>query len=184
MESIRDILIWCRSFPENIDALPRAGSLNTNRMNDELFCEWIGTLLRLLRLLSSGMVRQNSFLRDSAISSLTNLIKYSKMPTFLRNAVGLRFIAWLRRWDIFDETAATGMLAQRSELYELVIELLDTGQLAIERDRPDIERFLRWTDSWSAEKKEYLDVALYTLRDRYPVPGLWDLVTGVDPMKT
>ena len=54
--------------------------------------------------------------------------------------------------------------------------LIDAVVIEVTDDREALRRFMVWLDAWDVKRKQRVLPILDDLKERYPAPGLWDIV--------
>ena len=179
VEAVKDILTWCRKFPENEDALWRLTQLRKHLLRTDVAEEVCTASEAVLRPSTSHEVRPSSLTR----SQISTLISYlTEAPNLgsgkLRDRVDTLLVAWLRHPGSYGVDPKPYIYIQRQSYVQRVADLIDSGSLDVKADREPLKRFLLWVDCWAPERKAQIHRTLDFLKHKYPVPGLWDIVAN------
>ena len=177
IETVRDILTWCQSFPADEDALWRLTQLGRHLLREEMAEEACSTSETVLRPLILHDVHPTTVARGQIATLLCYLISAAGLHSGqLRNRVDALLLMWLRNPTSFGDDPKPHINLQLPHHVQRVVDLVVSGALSVTADPEPLERFLRWVDSWEPERKSQLYRTLDFLRHSYPAPGLWDMV--------
>jgi hypothetical protein len=107
---------------------------------------------------------------------ISHLIGISLRAPILKDTVDSLFIRWLRHPSSYGEKKSFYGVQHNSYLQRIFL-LLKGQKLDMTTDRDALIRFLHWMNLWSPEKKAQFHGIINHLRNDFPDPGLWDLVT-------
>jgi hypothetical protein len=177
VETVSHILAWCRKFNEDEDALWRLTQLGRYLQRAEVAEEVLSTSELVLRPFLSALGPIPAVARGQIATVFSLLIGAPGLRAGESRArVDTLFVAWLRNPSSYGiDPKAHGAL-QRRPYFVGVGKLLESGALTLPSDRAALERFLRWVNTWEPFWKEKLRPDLAWLKQRYPEPGLWDIV--------
>ncbi len=177
IDTVKDILKWCRKFPDHEDAIWRLTHLNGHLLNEEIGGEVISTSEIVLSSLILNKKPLRLGLRNQITILFSYLISSPKLSSNqLKNRVDTLFIAWIRYPSSFGGDLFPNISIQQLVYVERVVNLLDSGVLDLSADRSSIERFLYWVNNWKSERKSQLLSTFESLKHKYPTEGLWDIV--------
>ena len=86
------------------------------------------------------------------------------------------FKGWLRHIGTFSTSLKAPRPVQHIAMVQRVVDLLQDGQLSVDKDRGHIERFLDWVGTWKIDRKTHLVKTLQFAANHHPCPGLWERV--------
>jgi hypothetical protein len=177
VETVKNILTWCRKFPRNEDALWRLAQLKRHFLREGVLEEVIATSELLLEARLAPGERLSSTIKEQITALFSHLIDASKScPEQLRSGADALFIRWLRYPASFGDRLNLHYNFQRRNYIQRIADLLDSGDLNVVEDREALERFLRWINNWEPERKLNVHPIIRILERKYPAPGLWDIV--------
>jgi hypothetical protein len=181
VETVRDILNWCRKFSTNEDALWRMMQLKKHLLREEVAKEVCVAYETILNQRLSTNIKLT--LIDSGL--ISTLFAYLiDAPAFqegeLRNRVDELLLRWLRHPASFGNDPKPHWNIQRHSYMWHVIELIESGALSVAEDRGALERFMLWVNNWEPEQKSHIRHLINYLKRKYPAQGLWDIVKFED----
>jgi len=176
-ETVTDILTWCRNFCKDSDALWRLRQLGVHLLREEVAEEVCTTSEAVLTPLISG----NAPLRPQVVGLITNVFSYlidaPKLKwTNLRSRVDALLLIWLRNPFSFPISSGPHITVQRASFVERIGDFIAAGAIDVMTDREPLRRFLTWVNTWSGDRKLSVYTTLVSLRQKYPVSDLWDIV--------
>ena len=177
LDTVREILSWCRKFNEDEDALWRLTQLGKYLLNNEVAEEVLSTCETVLRPFLSAQ----SPIPAVAKGQIATVFSYLTDAPGLhagenRTRVDTLFVAWLRSPSSYGIDPKAHWALQRRSYFVGVGKLLESGALTLPWDRDALERFLQWVNTWEPSWKEKLRTALAWLKQHYPEQGLWEIV--------
>jgi DNA-nicking Smr family endonuclease len=180
VETVRDILSWCRKFPSNEDAFWRLGRLTKHLLIEEVAEEVCAASEGVLdwQLSTDNRRPPDSGQISILISYLIGTRALQKGEP--RRRVDDLLLRWLRHPASFGDDPKPHANIQRRSYVSRVIELIDSGALSVTEDRDALERFMRWVNNWEPAEKAVLISAIDYLERRHPAEGLWDIVKFED----
>jgi ferritin len=177
VDTIKDILKWCKKFPNNEDALWRLTQLGENLMREEIAEYVLTTSEAVLSPLLPLGAALTSTMRGKITVLLAYLIRLSYLqPEQLRGPVDTLLLSWLRNPISFGDDPKPHRGIQQMSYVQRVADLLASSDLNISTDREPLERFAHWVNNWELEKKLHLRRIFEFLKREYPAPGVWDIV--------
>ena len=176
IESIRDVLHWCRAFADHEDGLWRLSQLGVNLLAEGLQEEVVTAAETLLepRLDACRALDADERIVLSAV--ISNLVTIGRRDPELRSRVDALLLAWLRRPASYGNAPPVPNVVQRTNYFQAVVDLVVRGSLDLARDREPLERFLRWVNAWQPERKAALHRTVTWLTHNHPGDGLWELI--------
>jgi hypothetical protein len=177
IETVVDILTWCRTFPTHMDAIWRLRQLGSHLLNVDVAEEVIVTCEAVLEPLMSKETPLKPVVRDQITTLFSYLIAASGLRSgAFRERVDDLLLSWLRTPSSFGTSPAPHNNIQRSAYTQRIVDLVVSGALSVTSDREHLERFLQWVNNWKPERKSQLASMFAFLRHDYPSEGLWDIV--------
>jgi hypothetical protein len=177
IETVRDILVWCCSFPESEDALWRLTQLGRNLLRDEIGEDIVRTSEVVLQARISVSYPLTPVARGQVNTLFSYLIDADQSAEGnLRVRIDTLFLQWLRNPRSFGRDPVPQINIQRASYFKRVADLIVSGTLDIFVDREPLERFLNWVALWQPQYKSQLKEMLYFLKNSYPAPGLWEIL--------
>jgi len=176
-ETVTDILTWCRNFCKDSDALWRLRQLGVHLLREEVAEEVCTTSEAVLTPLISG----DAPLRPQVVGLITNVFSYlinaPKLKwTNLRSRVDALLLIWLRNPFSFPISPRPHITVQQASFVERIGDFIAAGAIDVMTDREPLRRFLTWVNSWRGDRKLSVYTTLVSLRQKYPVSDLWDIV--------
>ncbi len=173
IQAIKDILYWCRAFPDNEDSLWRLTTLGWHLRQDvaEDLCQTCETVIS--KVMTNEHIEYIT--NEHVIMAIFYLIISSQRNTSIRQRTNEILVKWLLYPESYGKIE-TFPRSQKQPYILRVSELLDTGMLDIERDRDAVQRFLIWVNNWLPERKEEVRNIVIELSRKYPASGLWEIV--------
>jgi hypothetical protein len=174
--TIRDILTWCRAFPEDIDALWRLTQLGNNLLVPGIVAELVSTAEIVLsnRL---ARTRLHPVTRGQITYVLAALITSSETsPDPIRQRVNSLFVRWLRHPLGFGADLKPVAWVQRPLFLRRVLSFVSAGVLDARSDHDPLNRFAQWLNMWDKERKQEIVPIVVELKNNYPIDGLWEIV--------
>ncbi|MES1244613.1 MAG: hypothetical protein ABUT39_23605, partial [Acidobacteriota bacterium] len=149
-ESVSDILVWCRKFHSNEDALWRLTSLGAKLLKPELSDEVVAASRPVLET----ALRSSRLERQALVTLL--FAKLGRAPE-LRARVAELFATWLRTpgsldFAMAENPGALGLKAQQPSLLYYLRDLVEAHALDLTRDREVLQRLFNWVVRWPPEK--------------------------------
>ncbi len=177
VETVRDILNWCRLFPSNEDAIWRLTQLRKHllrgEMADKVYAASEAVLNRSLTTASA----LPPVLREQITTLFFYLIGAPGLWLGqLRGRVDELLLRWLRHPSSYGDSPRPYRIIQRYRYVQRVAALVDSGALSVSEDREALKRFMRWVDNWEEDEKTALRPLIADLESRHPAPGVWDIV--------
>jgi hypothetical protein len=175
--TIRDVLAWCRTFPTNDDVLWRLTQLGKNLFVVGAEEDVVSTSEVVLANLLLPTTHPDSVTRGQVttlISRLLTVIKSSPLP--LQDRVDSMFVRWLRHPLSFGIDPMPYLNIQQVAFVRRLQLLIDAVVIEVTDDREALRRFMVWLDAWDVKRKQRVLPILDDLKERYPAPGLWDIV--------
>jgi hypothetical protein len=177
IETVKNILDWCRIFPGNEDALWRLTRLGRHLLTEEVAEDVIITSEELLNLHLSPDENISVEVSGQIATLLSYLIGAPRMRSeLLRSRVDALLLRWLRHSVSYGEDPKPHYNIQRRSYVQRIADLLDSGDLNVVQDRDALERFMRWVNNWESAQKAAVLPTIEFLARRYPAAGLWDIV--------
>jgi hypothetical protein len=175
--TIKDILVWCRSFPSNEDSLWRLTRLEKHLLLDDVSEDVLRTSEVILQPRISGSYR----LKPEALGQINTLFSYLICADHfakgdLRVTIDTLFLHWLRNPRSFGSGIIPHTNIQRASYFKRVVDLIVSGTLDLFVDREPLERFLNWVAMWQPQRKSQLKEMLHFLKTNYPSHGLWEIL--------
>ncbi|HEX8459721.1 MAG TPA: hypothetical protein VF656_20670 [Pyrinomonadaceae bacterium] len=177
IETIKDILSWCRKFMTEEDALWRLLHLRSHFSNPEIAEELCSTV---------EVVFQYRFLRHElpgrdGKNLITSLFSHLiSEPNFrngsLRRRLDALLSAWLRHPASYGAEPPPHFSLQRAHHVRRVASLIRSGALKVFDDHAALERFFHWVNAWEMRNKESVAETVADLKDMFPTSDLWDIV--------
>ena len=175
--TVKDVLTWCRKFPEDEDALWRLTSLGNYLFMEEISEDLCGTCEVVVSAIILGKVHLKEITVGQVNTLLCFLVNaYSLQHRPLKDRVDELLLAWLRHPDSFGVRPKPQDGIQRVNYFLRVKEFICQSRLNVKTDRDVLERFLSWVNLWDLKCKLELRDELEDLRQSYPAPGLWDII--------
>jgi hypothetical protein len=153
--NVRDILAWCRRFHQDQEVVSRFLSLDLHLLRKEVASE----VVEITKLLVETALLQESLPR-SASARLSALFALFSESARLRTQIGPLFFRWLRHPSSFNPSRSevtyskTHLAAQRPSILFYLRDLIDSGELSVNRDREYLLRFFNWIQTWSSTPLE------------------------------
>jgi hypothetical protein len=177
VETVKDILNWCRMFPTNEDAIWRLTQLRKHLL--------IGAVAEDVCAVSEAVL--NPSLATASTLSPVLREQITTLLSYLIGAPGLRggrlrgrvdelLVRWLRHPSSYGDFPRPHWNIQRYSYAQRVAALVGSGALSVSEDREALRRFMRWLDNWDMEEKLTLRPLIAELERTHPAPGLWDIV--------
>jgi hypothetical protein len=174
--TIKDILTWCQTFPENEDALWRLNQLGDNLFVVGIAEEFISASEVVLANLLPPTSRPGKRTRELIIALLSRLlVAHDLQSSPLRERVDFLLLSWLKHPLSFGRDPKPLRGVQTTELLERVVLLIDSSAFDPIVDLEALKRFLEWIDEWTTEAKRIRPI-LDELKSRYPTIDAWDIV--------
>jgi hypothetical protein len=177
VETVADILTWCRTFPTHEDAMWRLTQLGHHLFRTEVAEDVIATC----EIVLEPLLLEGASLEPVTRGQITTLFSYligasALCYGTLCDRVDALLITWLRNPSSFGTSPAPRTAIQRPAFVQRIVDLLASGDLSLTHDREHLERFLHWVNNWEPEQKSRLLSIFDRLRDYYPAADLWDIV--------
>ena len=177
VDTIRDFLVWCRYFPDNEDALWRLTQLGKHLLHREIGEDIVETTEIILPIYLSSSHALTVLVRGQINTLFSYLIDTSHFyEGDLRIRIDKLFLAWFRYPESFGGDLRPHIYIQRKNYFKRVTDFIISGTLDVFIDRKPLERFLNWVVLWQPQYKLQLKGMLQLLKNRYPAPGLWDIL--------
>jgi hypothetical protein len=154
LQTSQDILYWCRTFPDNPDAVWRLSRLGLKLREPALEDEALGTAEALIvpRLKQDRLDRGTS---GQITAIICNLICALAQPLQRQRANAL-LVAWLRHPSSFGSDPPAFRGIQQPEFVQRVTDLVDAGILDRNKDEAALRRFVAWLKTWPKERLDAL----------------------------
>lgn len=178
-QTLKRLIAWTGTMPEKDKCVSSFSQLGKHLLTPSLRMEIVGAAGQLLTPLLNAGVKLNGFVQGDTAIVISYLLDFTRGQTdSLRERVDSLFLLWLRHPNSFSPETKQCENIQRVEWLRRVGDLLESGRLNVERDRPSLERFLRWVDSWEGWRKSQHQTisAVESLERRFPARRLWSLV--------
>jgi len=177
IETVVDILTWCRTFPTHMDAIWRLRQLGSHLLNVDVAEEVIVTCEVVLEPLISKEAPLKPMVRGQITTIFSYLIAASGLRSgALRDRVDTLLLAWLRTPRSFRTSPVPHIGMQRRAYVQRIVDLVESGALSVTSDCEHLERFLQWVNNWKPERKYQLISMFDVLWRDYPSESLWDIV--------
>jgi hypothetical protein len=177
VETVKNILKWCRKFPSNEDAFWRLTQLGRHLLNEEVAEEACATSEVILDPLLSPDTDLSPLVRGQIITLFSYFIEAPALRVGeLRSRVDRLLLRWLRHPASFGDDPKPHKNVQRRSYVQRIADLVASGALSVSEDRGALERFARWVNGWEPEWKSRLVSVIGFLERNYPAPGVWDIV--------
>lgn len=176
-QTVRDVLAWCRAFPDDEDALWRITQLGANLLSYELAQDIYETARALLERAINPNVNID-VVRSSQITTLLSfLFENARIHSIkMRADVDFLIVLWLRHPHSFGRNPKPHRNIQRIGFARQVLLLYRVGDLVFKDERSSLMRFLNWLDEWEPLRKEQLRPTIDAYTKRYPDPEVWSIV--------
>jgi hypothetical protein len=176
-QTVKDVLDWCRAFPDDEDALWRITQLGANLLNYEL----AQNIYEAAQLLLKRAIDPNTTIDEVKSSQITTLLSYlfenARIHSMkMRVNVDSLIVLWLKHPNSFGRSPKPHRNIQRIGFARQVLLLYRIGDLAFSHDRASLVRFLNWLDEWEAIRKERLRPTIEAYSKRYPDSEVWKIV--------
>lgn len=177
VDTVKDILMWCRRFPSHEDALWRLTQLGKHLLAQEVGEDVIAASIAMLEPVISGKVPLTPVRRGQIATLLSYLIDAPYLCSGdLRSRVDDLLLAWLRNPNSFVGEPKPHANIQRTSYFQRIVDLIVSSAIDPTVEQEPLERFLHWVANWEPEQKSRLHSKLDFLKQNYHVPGLWDIV--------
>lgn len=153
--NLRDILAWCRRFHQDQEVVSRFLSLGAHLLRKEVASEVVETTKLLVEtaLLQESLPR----LTSSRLSALFAIFSESSR---LRAEIAPLFFRWLSHPSSFNPSRSEviyskiHLAAQRPSILFYLRDLIDSGEISVNRHRESILRFFNWIGTWGSNSLE------------------------------
>ncbi|MFB3895554.1 MAG: hypothetical protein ACE14V_04550, partial [bacterium] len=177
ISTIKDILVWCCTFPRNEDILWRLTQLRKNLLVVEVEEE----VLTTSEIILVNLLLPSSELDSITRGQITTLISYlvtlsNKNTSLIRERVDVLFIQWFKHPLSFGTDPLPHLNIQRKDFVLRFQEFVIIGILDINKDRDALRKFMIWLNAWDIKWKQRALPIIKNLKSRYPETELWDLV--------
>jgi hypothetical protein len=177
VETVKNILSWCRKFPKNEDALWRLTQLRKHLLREGVLDEVIATSELILNAHLASGERLSSMVNEQISALFSYLIDATKFcPDQLRSSADNLFIRWLHHPASFGDRLNLHRNFQRRSYVQRIVNFIVSDALNVSDDRAALERFMRWVNNWEMDRKLEVRSMIEFLARRYPTEGLWDIV--------
>ena len=176
IESIRDILIWCGSFPGNPDCMWRLTGLGSSILDPRLEADLWAASEPAINGCLNGQTQPDPTTRLQLGVLFSYLISLARRNADYQDGVNRLLVNWLRHPAAYGNDLQSVIVTQRTAYVQHVADLIITGELDLDADRQSLERFLKWVNTWEASRKPALHRLITFLRYNYPADELWDLI--------
>jgi len=176
IETVRDILVWCQSFPNDLDAVWRFSRLGKNVLHPELSID----VLRTAEVILPPIVFGGNDLPSQAPPTLTAFFFIIQLwgsdPVREKERVKIDslFAEWFRLPGSFPKEGWTPFWLQSPKWILKVADVLRQGRLDVDNDRTGLTLFLWWINSWNPHKRALAGPAIRYLRRIYCDTDIWD----------
>ncbi|MCX7047335.1 MAG: hypothetical protein NTX50_17845 [Candidatus Sumerlaeota bacterium] len=165
LETVRHILEWCRTFPENGDVLWRLTQLKKNLLTPGAEEDVVATSEAVL----SKLIQPTSHPHSDARGQIVNLLSYlntlaHKHSPSHRERVDALFVSWLRHPLSFGNEPKPHLGVQHFSYVRWLENLIRSGSLSPKDDYESLKRFMQWLDAWDIERKEFIKPNLNRLK--------------------
>ena len=178
---VRDILCWCRNYPEDENSLWCITSLKNHLLNNE----FRDAVVQTSEILVYASLSEDYNLTEVSVGQINTLFSFlishkqmSKGQYFVR--VNELFLKWLKCSDSYGYAPKPQKQIQRRNYFIRFKMMLHSGKLDILNDASVIERFLQWVNNWHASNKKLIQQDMNKIKDTHPKSPLWDIVKFAD----
>lgn len=173
-EVAADILVWCRTFPDDPDALWRLSTLFRRHAHKLPPQEvWDAAELVILHTLSDRPVL-DEIARFQITGMLFVLITSPKLLREpIRGRVNVLLIQWLRFSPSFGPDLPSDEAIQDAHYLFRVVKLVELGQLDAVNDRAALDRFVQWINTWTTERRAALGGWVVLLKRKFGADSPW-----------
>ena len=178
---VRDILSWCRNYPEDENSLWCITSLSKYLFTEGLHDAVIQTSETLVHQALS----KKCDLKKVSVGQINTLfyflISHNQMweGQYL-DRVNELFLKWLKCPDSYGCASKPHEQIQKRNYFIRFKIMLDNGKLNILNDASSIERFLQWVNNWHIRNKKLIQQDMNEIKRYYPTIPLWDIVEFTD----
>ena len=175
--SVKDVLVWCRTFAANEDALWRVTQLGPKLLNVDVLEDACATAETILFHITGSTNEINELTSGQVATLLNYLVEAAHFHSSkMRDRVDVLIVVWMRHPNSFGRRPKPHTNIQRVRFTSRVLLLLHSGELDFTRDREPIRRFLEWLDEWDMVWKQRLRSTIEVYSTRYPAPEVWGIV--------
>ena len=177
VKTVQDILDWSRRFCTDQDAIWRLSRLARHLQIEELAetvldcCEYVLPPLFAKRQLSVNLQRN--------IESITHNLRFAQglgRPP-LQSRLHALLAAWLRHPKACTCPVQMVPYIQTPTFLEVLLELLQSGNLSIENDREHLSRLVSWLNTWDQPQRQRLAPWVEKLKQRFSsADDLWQRI--------
>ncbi|HWS89157.1 MAG TPA: hypothetical protein VN282_19450 [Pyrinomonadaceae bacterium] len=177
VETVKNVLNWCRKFSANEDAIWRLRQLGRHLLGEEVAEEVCAASEAVLGTLLSRNASLPQAVNEQTTALFSFLITAPGLHTdSLRGRVDELLLRWLRHPYSYGDSARPHQNNQRRNYVQRVVDLVNAGALSVSEDREALRRFLCWVNNWDEDEKLMVRPMLVELERKHPGPGLWDVV--------
>jgi IS5 family transposase len=156
-ETVKDVLTWCRTFPDNEDALWRLTQLRENLLLVEIADDVVATTELVLDRLLDPTTNYNSTTKGQILAALLPLINSQGTQSGpLRERVDGLLVRWLKHPRSFGVDQTHVRFMRSIALPRRVSVLIENGALDSVLDNEPLSRFTEWLNDWDVESKREL----------------------------
>ncbi|HEX8360103.1 MAG TPA: hypothetical protein VF613_08350 [Longimicrobium sp.] len=172
-DSVVDVLHWCNRFAGSEDAIWRLGRLARYLKTPSLGHLALETCERVLPHGAFRLRYPPLAVRRATLGIIVGLVGNPALRIGeLRGRVDTLLTRWLRHESALEDVRAPSF-SQRAWFFQRVVDLLQSGELDVERDRSALVRFARWVNGWERQVKSDLHRTVTWLRAHHPSPEIW-----------
>lgn len=171
--TLRDVLTWCRTFPQHPMAPRTLNALNKHLLRPEVAPEAVLACEAVIR----AVLKQPS-LQPAARAVLARLFATLGDDPALRQVTKALFAKWLRHPSSYGPAllrtkgSYSGLLPlEHTSSLRYVAELIAEKAISIEQDRDALLRFFVWIRSWTPEGRNQARAFLAELAGSSASPG-------------
>ena len=176
-QTLKRLLAWTGTLPEKDKCVTSFSKLGKHLVTPSLRKEIVGAAEQLLTPLLNSGTHMNGFVQGDIAIVISYLLSLTHGQTdSIRERVDSLFLIWLRHPGALTAEMKPCDNIQRVEWLGRVGDLLESQRLNTDRDRPVLEHFLCWVDSWEAFRKSKTASTIEFLKRRFHAPNLWNLV--------
>ncbi len=175
-DAIEDVILWCRNFPDNMDAICRVWPVLSRFATRRVERPLTDTALLVLQDVQMDWLADKG-VRAATLATLGDLVGKARFRRGITPAIDSVHAEILRQTKVYATPALhEPFFALNPTLAIHVGGMLDRGVLTIEKDLTALETFADWLASWPEARKTKLLSSLQLLERVCPVPGLWTRV--------
>ncbi len=178
---VRDILSWCRNYPEDENSLWCITSLSNHLFTEGLH----DAVIQTSETLVCQALSKEYNLTEVSVGQINTLfyflISHNQMwrGQYLDRVNDL-FLKWLKCPDSYGYAPTPHKQIQKRNYFIRFKIILRNGKLDILKDASVIERFLQWVNNWHIGNKKLIQQDMNTIKRNYPETPLWDIVKFTD----